>query len=238
MDDGQSRSSRRFVSPAGYEEQAMDVTIGAHVIDQQGHKAGEVSTVVVDAHTQAVTHVVVSKGWLLPRDKVVPVEALEAVRPHELRLRLNEKQIAQLPDFYTHHYISPAEDEEMTASYAPGSYLYQPALPAVGVGWMMPYVEPDTMQPVDVSEADVPPDSIVLSEGMDVWAENEKVGTLAGVRLDPRTEQVSHLIISHGWLFHTEQVVPRSTVRAIDDRGIHLNLTRDALRSLGQSSSA
>lgn len=217
----------------------MDITIGAHVVDRQDRKAGEITSLVLDARTQAVTEVVVSKGWLLPRDKVVAVDALEPVRPNEFRLRLDDQQIAQLPDFYTYHYVNPEDDNAPVSDYAPGSYLYQPMIPAMGVGWMLPYDDPAATLPLAVaSEEDVPPGSVVLSEGMAVWAENDQVGTLAGVRVNPRSEQVSHLVISHGWLFQHEQVVPRSTIHAIDDRGIHLNLTRDALRALVPSTPA
>jgi uncharacterized protein YrrD len=223
---------------AGHEEDSVvDVTIGAHVSDTHGRKAGDLTTVVIDPQTRAVTHVVVSKGWLLPRDKVVPVEALEPVPPDAFRLRLDEQQIAQLPDFYTYHYVTPDADDAPSATYGPSSYLYQPMVPAAGVGWLMPYPDPAATLPV-ATGTNVPPGSVELTEGMPIWAEDEQVGTLAGVRVHPRTEQVSHLIISHGWVFHTEQVVARSTIRAIDERGIQLNLTRDAVRDLKPSTPA
>ena len=55
----------------------MEITIGAPVYGPEGNKIGEVSHVVCDGQTQQVTHVVVSKGWLLPRDIVVALADVE-----------------------------------------------------------------------------------------------------------------------------------------------------------------
>src|SRR5687768_13593291 len=110
----------------------MEVAIGAQVYDSRGQKAGEVSHVVVDGQTQELTHIVISKGWLLPRDIVVPVDAVEIMQPAELRLRLDEQQLEQQPDFIEQHYVSPEEGEAPRSGYPPGRYLYRPIVPTLG----------------------------------------------------------------------------------------------------------
>src|ERR671932_469413 len=93
----------------------------------------------------------------------------------------------------------------------------------VSKGWPPP--------PVDAT-ANVPPGSVTLDDGMDIWAGDDKVGTLAGVRMHPRTEQVSHLVVSSGGLMAEERLVPRRAIATIDAQGIHLALTPDEVHRL------
>ncbi len=86
------------------------------------------------------------------------------------------------------------------------------------------------MEPVE-TELNEPEGSTVLSEGMDILVGDEKAGSLAGVRVHPRSRVVTHLIISQGWLFPEERVVPASGVRAVDELGIHLSASPDELRA-------
>jgi hypothetical protein len=115
----------------------------------------------------------------------------------------------------------------------PGRYLYQPVMPTAGMAWTMPYTYSFATPPMPTeTEVNVPEGSVILTEGMDILAGNEKVGTLAGVRFHPRTERVSHLVISRGWWFPEERLVPRAAVAAVDERGVHLGTSPDELRRL------
>ena len=212
----------------------MEIMIGAPVLSREGTKAGEVSVVVLDGRTQAATHLVVRKGWLLPRDIVVALTDVETVAADGVRLRLDERELEQQPDYIEAHYVAPEEGDPVPAGYpaqgAPGSFMYSPMLPRAGVGWSLPY---GYMPPMEVeTERNVPEGSVTLSEGMDVWTGDEQAGTLAGVRLHPRTEQVSHIVVSRGWLFEEERLVPRAAIAAVDDRGVHLRVSPDELRTL------
>ncbi len=213
----------------------MEITIGAPVLSKEGTKVGEVSVVVLDGQTKAATHLVVRKGWFLPRDIVVALTDVDAVTADGVRLRLDERALEQQPDYIESHYVAPDEGGPAPASYtaqgAPGSFMYSPMLPRAGMAWTLPYAY--MAPPMEVeTELNVPEGSVTLSEGMDVWAGDEQAGTLAGVRLHPQTEQVSHIVISQGWLFDEERLVPRAAIRAVDDRGVHLRISPDELRAL------
>ncbi len=209
----------------------MEITIGAPVLSREGTKAGEVSVVVLDGQTKAATHIVVRKGWLLPRDIVVALTDVDAVTADGVRLRLDERELEQQPDYIEAHYVAPDEGDGAQAGSAalaaPGGFMYSPMLPRAGMAWTLPY---GYMPPMDVeTERNVPEGSVTLSEGMDVWAGDEKAGTLAGVRLHPRTEQVCHIVVSQGWLFEKERLVPRAAIAGVDDRGVHLRISPDEL---------
>jgi uncharacterized protein YrrD len=209
----------------------MELSIGTPVYGRKGRQVGELSRIVVDGKTGDVSHLVVGKGWLLPRDIVVAQDDVESTAPDRIQLRLDEEELEQKPDFYEAHYVAPDPDDPLPARYGTGSMLYAPVVPPLGVGWHMPYSY--SMPPANVEvDVNVPAGSITLSEGMDVWAGDDKAGTITGVRIHPRTEHVSHIVVSHGWLFPEERIIPVSAVRSVDARGVHLAPSIEELRAM------
>ena len=65
-----------------------------------------------------------------------------------------------------------------------------------------------------------------------VTAENKKVGHLARVVLDPRTKEVSHLIVRQGFFFTEDKVVPLSLVAATTDERVVLRQDAGDLEAL------
>ena len=209
----------------------MEITIGAPVYGPDGNKIGEITYVVCDGHTQQVTHLVISKGWLLPRDIVVALADIEAAEPDGVRLRLDADQLEQQPDFIEEHYVAPDADDAVPGNYPPTAVRYQPIMPRVGMSWYVPSELLVPPPPVNAT-VNVPPGSVTLDDGMDVWVGDDNVGTLAGVRIHPRTEQVTHLVVSSGGLLAEERLVPRRAIATVDAQGIHLGITADELRQL------
>lgn len=209
----------------------MDLSIGTPIFGRNGQKVGELNRIVMDGKTGDVSHLVVGKGWLLPRDIVVARDDIEVAEPDRIQLSLSEEELDQQPDFYEIHYVTPGTDDPMPASYTSDSLLYTPIAPPLGAGWIMPYSYyiPPANTEVDVN---VPPDSVTLADGMDVLAGDEKVGTISGVRIHPRTEHISHIVVSHGWLFPEERIIPVSAIRTVDQEGVHLAPSVDELRTL------
>lgn len=200
----------------------MEIAAGTPVYGARGQKVGEISRIVLDGRTQELTHLVVGKGWLLPRDIVVPITAVATMDQQQVRLRLDEDQLDQQPDFIETHYVPPDPNAPLPAAYPPASALYQPVVPAMGLAWNLPstYLPPGANVE---TERNVPEGSVALAEGMDVWAGEDKVGTLEGVRIHPRTEHVTHIVISKGLLFPEERLVPAAAIRNVDAQGIHLS---------------
>src|SRR5919199_6876362 len=116
----------------------MEITIGASVYGPEGNKFGEVGYVVCDGQTQQVTHVVVSKGWLLPRDIVVAMADVESAEPDAVRLRLDADRLEQQPDFIEEHYVAPDADDAVPGGYPATAVRYQPIMPPVGLSWSVP----------------------------------------------------------------------------------------------------
>lgn len=209
----------------------MDLAIGTPIYGRNGLKVGELNRIIIDGNTGDMTHLVVGKGWLLPRDIVVSRDDIEVADSDQIQLRLSEEELDQQPDFYEIHYVTPGADDLLPESYPSDSLLYAPIAPPLGAGWVMPYTYyiPPSNTEIDVN---VPAGSMTLAEGMDVLAGDEKVGTITGVRLHPQTEHVSHIVVSHGWLFPEERLIPASAIRTVDQEGVHLAPAVSELQTL------
>jgi uncharacterized protein YrrD len=71
-----------------------------------------------------------------------------------------------------------------------------------------------------------------FKKGAEVFsAEGEKIGTLDRVVIDPRTREVSNLVVEKGILFRTDKVIPIALVDLdIEDRIVLKNTNQDILK--------
>jgi uncharacterized protein YrrD len=72
-----------------------------------------------------------------------------------------------------------------------------------------------------------------INSNADVFTRNDqKVGTVARVVIDPKTKEVTHLVVDKGFLFTHDKLVPMSLVgQATEDR-VQLSMDKDALDNL------
>lgn len=70
----------------------------------------------------------------------------------------------------------------------------------------------------------------IFEEGATVYdVEGEKVGTMDRVVIDPRSQDVSHILVEKGFLFTTDKVVPISFVAETKEGEVHLSESADEL---------
>jgi uncharacterized protein YrrD len=107
---------------------------GVGVFTSDGQKVGEIERVVTDPANEKVTHVVVRKGGLFKKDKVVPISLVGNATVDRVTMREDAKDLEALPNFEKTHYIpiSTVEtqaDKESDAStplywYPPTGYIW------------------------------------------------------------------------------------------------------------------
>lgn len=212
----------------------MELKEGTSVFTASGEEVGKINRFVLDPATNEVTHIVVQKGWLLPEDKVVPLRMISTAT--EARVVLNEDigDFEQLPPFEETHYVELTEDdpspaERPTHRYAPAYYLYPPSgylgYPAHGLnyyGW--PPVE--TVQ-------NIPGNTIPLKEGSNVISsDDEHVGDVERLFVDPGSNRVTHFLVSQGLLFKEQKLVPADWVRSVEEDRVRLAVPSRLLERL------
>jgi sporulation protein YlmC with PRC-barrel domain len=75
-----------------------------------------------------------------------------------------------------------------------------------------------------------------FKKGAEVFSsDGEKIGTLNRVVIDPRTREVSNLVVEKGFLFKTDKVVPITLVDLdMEDRIVLKPTNQDILEELHQ----
>lgn len=74
---------------------------------------------------------------------------------------------------------------------------------------------------------------MLFKKGVDVFSsDNEKVGTLDRVVMDPKTKEVTHIIVREGFLFIKDKVVPMDLIGSVTDERIALQGSKEHLNEL------
>ena len=74
---------------------------------------------------------------------------------------------------------------------------------------------------------------MLFKTGVDVYSsDNEKIGTLHRVVMDPKTKEVTHIVVKEGLLFTEDKVVPMDLVGSVTDDRISLQGSKEHLDEL------
>jgi uncharacterized protein YrrD len=211
----------------------MELKEGTDVFTASGEQVGKINRFVLDPETNEVTHIVVQKGWLLPEDKLVPIEMIHTATEKRVVLDETVRDLDQLPPFEETHYVEITEDTQRTGAsnyrYMPAYYWYPPTgyigYPGFGSayhGWL----------PTETTR-NIPSDTVPLEEGANVISsEGEHVGDVERLVVDPESHKATHFIISEGLLFKERRLVPAHWVRSIEEEKVHLRVPTRLLERL------
>ncbi len=72
---------------------------GAKVLDNKGEHIGDVERVYVSASDRRATHLLISQGFLLTEEKLVPTIWVRLVEPDAVHLAVNASLVEKLPEF-------------------------------------------------------------------------------------------------------------------------------------------
>ena len=209
----------------------VTLAIGAAAVCGDGFR-GELKSLVVDPISRAVTHLVVEPerehGTAVGLARLVPLHYADA-SAEPIKLACSEAEFKDL---------SPAE--ETLAEFVPGYGAPVQLLPP-GEGWRgadgpvadgetIPQIrEMETIPLIPETEAGTP--EVEESRGDHVRATDGDVGRLHGLRVDPDSGGVLHVLLKrHPW-GHAELAIPISRVSGFD-AGVQLSITRKEVKDL------
>ena len=212
----------------------MELKEGTSVFTAGNEEVGKINRVILDPVTNEVTHVVVQKGWLFAEDKVVPIEMIDSATEDKVLLKEDAGEFDNLPAFEETYYIGLGEEDYLPGAppysrYAPAYYWYPPSgyigYPGYGPGFY-------GGRPL-VTTRNIPADTIPLREGTDVISsDDEHVGDVERILVDPDSNQATHFVISQGILFKDRKLVPAHWVTSVEEDKVHLSVTSRLLERL------
>jgi uncharacterized protein YrrD len=217
----------------------MQFRDNAEVQTTNGQKVGRIDRVVIDPNSKEVTHLVVKKGFLFTKDKVVPID--EVVTASEDRVVLDSKRETpdDYPDFEETHYIpakdkrpeTPGDDSETSklAWYYP---MPRAAWWRLEMGSYPGYGEPPYVRRTD---RNIPEGKVPLEEGAKVLSKDgSHVGDVERVFTDEDEQRVTHLLIAKGLLSKSRKLIPSMWVDTVTEKRVRLSVDEILIDHLPQ----
>lgn len=215
--------------------------IGTDVTCKDG-ECGILRRVVVDPIARSVTHLVVGPRHRRTKDRLVPIDLVEASAPR-IRLRCTIADFALLEAAEETTTLLPgatepwetgfegpladAAEEELSLSY----YELRTGGMGRGIGGVS---RGSTGTPPRTVRYDrVPAGEVQVRRAEHVYASDGPVGRVHGLVIDPKDHHVTHVLLAEGHLFGERQVtIPISAVKGDEGDHLRLTLTKDQVRDL------
>ncbi len=203
----------------------MQFNQGAGVFTTDGKEAGHIDRVVIDPKTNDITHIVIRKGFLFTKDKVVPIDAIAVEQGGQLALRMALDQLEHLPDFEEKHYVMVDEGK---GSATPSAVFSYPPYPGG-----TPVIASSGPKYVTETHLNIPNDTIAVKEGAKVVTrDGEDVGHVEQVLTGVQADHVTHFLISKGLLVKEKRLIPVGWIDQLDAEEVHLAVKSDTVNKL------
>ena len=212
----------------------MELKEGVGVFTPDGDQVGKINRFVLDPATNEVTHIVVQSGWLLPDDRVVPLEMITSATDEKVVLSNDIGDFNDLPPFEESHFVRTTDPEDPSAEYPidtalPAYYWYPPqgymGYPAYGMAYY-PWPPAETKR-------NIPDETVPLKEGAHVISSDDKhVGDVETLMLEGDSNRATHFVITHGLLLKERKLVPTKWVKSVAEKQVRLVVPSELLERL------
>jgi uncharacterized protein YrrD len=195
-----------------------------------GSRVGTVDRVVIEPGSKKVTHLVVKKGILFTKDKVLPVDRAAKTAEDEVILKPGAEDAADLPDFEEAYYI-PADEpisagDQTPTAYAPPITWYHRHPGTAwwgGLGAYPGYAKPFVL----AARRNLPDGNIPLEEGAEVMdSEGDRIGKVKSVYVEPEGNHVTHLLVESGVLSRHGRIIPSRWIRSVAEDAVRLTIDK------------
>ena len=209
----------------------LDLRLGAAVHTADGHHAGTLQRIVVDAESWDPRPLIVREtNWfsgrtlapgagLMVTEVIVPLNAVGDVGPESIRLTLDKRATRALPPYLSYQYkpLERGDGLSFAAALAGGS---------LGVGPIFPRVQESAEKP----DGDI---EIRRGENVMIGHGGDKLGTVEDVLFDDG-ELVGIVMRATGFFAHDVVVQVRFLDRS-DDLALFLRMTPEDVRRLSEA---
>jgi sporulation protein YlmC with PRC-barrel domain len=190
----------------------MQFNQNATIISADSKEVGHLERVVINPETKALTHIVIHKGLINAKEKVIPVDMIAAAVPDSIGLRLTSDRLDDLSDYEETKYSQGSDSWSGPAMQGASGYLDTPNAPMTSAPTLKEKV------------INIPPNTVALKEGAQVnTADGKNVGKLEQVLTSPESGQVTHLRISHGVLRKESKLIDAAWIGTIEEKTVTLN---------------
>ena len=203
----------------------FDFQIGARVHCKDG-QIGILQKVVVDPHTYRVVDLIVEKGLLQKKDRVLPVSIVEQTDNDNIYLSIQSEELSNYPEYRETEFQVPAPGWEPNSPYRREELRH----------WVTRYGLSAAADPVipmikkRVPQG-IPSDTEPIGRGTPVRNIDGVIGKIDHLLVNEQTKEITDLVIQKGILRH-QIVVPIDWVESVDMAGVSIRGTNEDLKQL------
>ena len=195
----------------------MNIPINANVVCKS-ELCGKSTSLIINPVNEQITHLVVEEKEFPNIKRLVPVNEIFESTSNLIQLRTSKKKFMQMEPFQ--------ETDFIYSGYMDSSLPYK-----------VPYlVWPYTMYvdgPIQISHENMPAGEIEIRRGSKVFASDGKVGQVDEFLIDPKNNEITHLIMREGHLWGKKDItIPVSEIKKIDEDVVHLKLDKESIEKL------
>jgi sporulation protein YlmC with PRC-barrel domain len=194
-----------------------NIPINAQVKCTDG-PCGKSTNVIVNPVNHKVTHFALQDKSLPDNPtRLVPAGNVADVTQGQIELNCTKADVAKMPHFIVANFVQES---------GPGMAY------SSGEAYTSQYVFNDTAYD-EFEEPDIPEGELALYSGMKVEATDGKVGKLDELVLDPKSGEISNLLMREGHLWGKKEVtIPVSAVDFADADTVYLKLDKKDVKAL------
>jgi uncharacterized protein YrrD len=194
----------------------FDFNLGAH-LQCKDEAGGKLIGLVIEPESRRVTSLIVDQGFLVTQAHVLPFALVQRALEDKVYLSINRSEFDQYPKYRVTEYEKPVTGLEQSHGEVATPYgLYAPTVPTVK----------------EKIREGIPSGQIVIEREMPVKSIEGKLGKVIRVMVDPEPQEITHLVVQRGLIFHEQLVLPSSMVESVHESGILLTGTDEALQQL------
>lgn len=205
---------------------------GTDVVKNNGEKVGKVKEVVIDPKTDEVSHVILKKGVILSKDKVLPISLVEDANEERVKLYPLDHSLDSLPDYKEEQFVEIRDEKQRKPVVgSPPILISYPPVSPYPVG---PHIKDEhEMRVVKKEIKNIPHDVQPIQKGAKVVTlDGHHIGDVERLILDHQTDNATHLIISEGVLLVEKKVVPVDWINEYAEDEIHLAVDKHVIENL------
>lgn len=194
----------------------MDIPINVKVSSEK-EAVGRSTCIIINPVNHKATHVVVRMEAFPHIERLVPIDLIEKSTPDLIQLKCKREELNQMQPFVEYKFLSGDETDQ---EYTVASYR------------LWPYAIPID-EPIPVEYEQIPAGEIAFHRGSQVEATDGTVGQIDEFLIDPKSEQITHIILREGHLWGKKEItIPISAIDHIGEDVIYLKLDRRAIEAL------
>jgi osmotically-inducible protein OsmY/sporulation protein YlmC with PRC-barrel domain len=200
----------------------LDLDIGARVLCE-GEPCGKLARVVLDPHTERVTHLIVERGLLRKVDRVVPVSAVGRTTDQDIHLSIRRDELEEYPEYRETEFGRPTPGWEENKQYKTEHVRFQ-----AGSMHQESPVAPRVWRQV---RDGIPSDAEVIERGAPVYNAAGVVGKVDHLLVDKASGEIAQLVVRRG-IIPEYPIVPIEAVHKVMEGSVAILLTDEELEEL------